>query len=166
MSTPHAVNVGCFGGEVWIQVGGRGNFQGCPSLKKFAEAMIARGYRSFIVDLASCEHMDSTFMGTLTGISQNLRALDGGSLRALNVNRRNADLFENLGLNHLFSVEPAGADPITPAEKGAGLLPLPSESGPAHEVVLAAHEALVAANPENAVRFRDVLEYLKGTPPR
>jgi len=162
MSTPCAVSVACFDREVWIRVEGRGNFQGCASLKKFVEAMIGRGYRLFVVDLASCEHMDSTFMGTLTGISQNLRALGEGSLRALNVSTRNVDLFENLGLNHLFSVEPAGATPMTPAEHGDKLLPLPSDAGPEREVVLAAHEALIAANPENAHRFRDVLEYLKG----
>jgi hypothetical protein len=106
--------------------------------------------------------MDSTFMGTLAGISQNLRGLGQGSVRALNVSPRNVSLFENLGLNLLFVVEPAGDAPVTPAEQGAGLLQLPTDSGPEREVVLAAHQALVAANPANAERFRDVLEYLGG----
>jgi len=120
---PCAVSVACFDREVWIRVEGRGNFQGCASLKKFVEAMIGRGYRLFVVDLAACEHMDSTFMGTLTGISQNLRIVGEGSLRALNVSPRNVELFENLGLNHLFSVEPAGAAPVAPAEQGPGFFP-------------------------------------------
>jgi hypothetical protein len=123
--------------------------------------MIQRGYREFIIDLAACDHMDSTFMGTLTGISQNLRQLGQGSLRALNVSPRNVDLLENLGLNFLFEVEPLGAEPKLPAEQGAQLMVLPSEGGPEKEVILAAHEALVAANPVNADRFRDVMEYLK-----
>ena len=107
--------------------------------------MIQRGYREFIIDLAACDHMDSTFMGTLTGISQNLRQLGQGSLRALNVSPRN----------------PIGEEPKLPAEQGAQLMMLPTESGPEKEVILAAHEALVAANPVNADRFRDVMEYLK-----
>ena len=71
------------------------------------------------------------------------------------------DLLENLGLNFLFEVEPLGAEPKLPAEQGAQLMVLPSEGGPEKEVILAAHEALVAANPVNADRFRDVMEYLK-----
>jgi anti-sigma B factor antagonist len=162
--TPTSVSVACFGREVWIRIEGRGNFQGCPALRKFTEAMIARGYRDFSLDLAACEHMDSTFMGTLAGISQQLRTLGGGTLRTLNVSPRNADLFENLGLNHLFAVEPSGPEPVMPSVAGAKLLPLPCDSGTTgdRELVLAAHEALVAANPENADRFRDVLDYLKG----
>ena len=160
--SPVTVKVACFNREVWIRIEGRGNFQGSGSLKKFVHAMIQRGYRDFIVDLAACEHMDSTFMGTLTGISQNLRELGQGGLRALNVSPRNVELLENLGLNFLFSVEPLEAELKTPAEQGAELMVLPTEQGAEKDVVLAAHEALVAANPLNADRFKDVLEYLRG----
>jgi anti-anti-sigma regulatory factor len=162
MSSSIVVSVACFGREVWIRVEGRASFQGCPALKKFTEAMISRGYRDFSVDLAVCEHMDSTFMGTLTGISQKLRSLGEGSLRTLNVSPRNVELFENLGLNHLFAVEPVGAVAATTTVPGAKLLPLPCDPEAANrEVVLAAHQALIAANPDNAERFRDVLDYLK-----
>jgi anti-anti-sigma regulatory factor len=165
MNLPVTVSVACFDREVWVQVEGRGNFQGSAPLKKFVEAMILRGYRDFVIDLAACDHMDSTFMGTLTGISQSLRELGQGSLRALNVNPRNVQLFENLGLNLLFIVEPVGSPQVMPAELGAKLLKLPMETGPERELVLAAHQALAAANPANAARFRDVLEYLQGGDP-
>jgi len=155
------VSVACFDREIWIRVDGRGNFQGSSSIRKFVHAMIERGYRQFVVDLGSCEHMDSTFMGTLAGISQNLRDLGHGSLVVLNVSPRNVALLENLGLNLLFSVQAMGAELQIPAEKGAKLLPLPTETGLEKEIVVSAHEALVAANPENASRFRDVLDYLK-----
>jgi anti-anti-sigma regulatory factor len=158
------VSVACFDRLVWLRVQGRGNFQGCPSMMKFVQAMILRGYREFVIDLASCEHMDSTFMGTITGISQSLRELGQGSLRALNVNARNVELFSNLGLDMLFTVEPAGPVPVLPAEEGASFLELPAETGgPERDVILAAHQALVAANPANAERFRDVLDYLQGS---
>ncbi len=158
---PVTISVACFDREVWIRVEGRGNFQGSGALKKFVHAMILRGYRNFLIDLVACDHMDSTFMGTLTGISQNLRELGQGKLRVVNVSPRNVELLENLGLNFLFDVEPLGAEPLRPAEQGAKLMTLPAESGPEKEIILAAHEALVAANPINADRFRDVLEYLK-----
>lgn len=164
MSVPATVSVACFDRQVWVKVFGRGNFQGCPSLKKFVQAMILRGYREFVIDLAACDHMDSTFMGTLTGISQSLRELGQGSLRALNVNARNGELFSNLGLDMLFNVEPAGPVPVLPSEQGASFLELPADTGgPERDVILAAHQALVAANPANAERFRDVLDYLRGS---
>ena len=159
--SPVTVKVACFDRVVWIRVEGRGNFHGSGSLKKFVHAMIQRGYRDFIVDLDACEHMDSTFMGTLTGISQNLRELGQGSLRTLNVSPRNVELLENLGLNFLFAVEPLETELKTPAEQGAELMLLPLELSAEKEIVLAAHEALIAANPLNAERFKDVLEYLK-----
>lgn len=163
MNPPVTVSVACFDREVWIHVEGRGNFQGSAPLKKFVQAMILRGYREFVIDLASCDHMDSTFMGTLTGISQNLRELGQGSLRVLNVSPRNVELFVNLGLDMLFSVEAMGESAVKPAEAGAQLLQLPMEAGPERELILSAHQALVAAHPDNAERFRDVLEYLKAS---
>lgn len=161
VTPPVTVSVACFSNEVWIRIEGRGNFQGSGALKKFAHTMILRGYRNFLVDLAACDHMDSTFMGTLTGISQKLREVGQGSLRTINVSPRNVELLENLGLSFLFSVEPMGLQPLVPKDPEPGLTPLPVEGGAQKEVVLEAHEALVAANPVNASRFRDVLEYLR-----
>ncbi len=163
--SPVTVSVACFAREVWIRIDGRGNFQGSGAVKKFVHAMIQRGYREFIVDLSPCTHMDSTFMGTLTGVSQNLRELCQGSLRVINVSSRNVELLENLGLHFLFAVEPAREELIVPAEQGAELMVLPTEADPEKGIILAAHEALVEANPLNAARFRDVLEYLRKPQP-
>lgn len=161
MKIPATVSVGCFDRHVWIRVAGKGNFQSSGSLSRFVQAMIRRGHREFVIDLEACEHMDSTFMGTLTGISQNLRELGQGSLRVLNVSVRNVALLENLGLNHLFGVEALGDRPKTPAEPGAELMELPAVPVVEKELVLSAHEALAASNPANAERFRDALEYLR-----
>ena len=161
VNIPASVSVACFEKEVWIRIEGRGNFQSSGSIKKFVQAMILRGHRSFVIDLGSCEHMDSTFMGTLTGISQKLRELGQGSLLAINVCPRNLELLENLGLTMLFGAEAVGGTHRTPAEAGAQLMKLPIDPVSDREIVLSAHEALIAANPANAERFRDVLEYLK-----
>jgi anti-anti-sigma factor len=165
MTTPANVSAGCFDQDVWIRIEGRGNFQSSGSIRKFVQAMIQRGRRQFVVDLAACDHMDSTFMGTLTGISQNLRDLGQGSLTVINVAPRNVDLMENLGLNFLFGVEAAGPTLRRPLEEEMKLMPLPLDVHADKDIILAAHEALIAANPSNAERFKDVLDYLKhGTP--
>ncbi len=162
MNTPAAtVRAACFDQEVWIRIEGRGNLLVSGTIRKFVQAMILRGRRVFVVDLSACEHMDSTFMGTLTGISQNLRELGQGSLTVINASRRNLELLENLGLNFLFGVEAAGDTPRLPAEEGARLLELPLEPSVDKEVLLEAHEALASSNAANAERFHDVVEYLR-----
>jgi len=165
MTMPADISAGCFDQEVWIRIEGRGNFQSSGSIRKFVQAMIQRGRRHFVIDLAACEHMDSTFMGTLAGISQNLRELGQGSLQVINVAPRNLELMGNLGLNFLFGIEAAGSSMRRPGEEGIKLMPLPVDTNTDKDVILSAHQALIAANPANVERFKDVLDYLKhGTP--
>lgn len=161
MITSAKVSAACFENGVWIRVEGRGDFHSSGTLKRFVRSMIQRGHREFVIDLAACEHMDSTFMGTLTGVAQNLRDLGQGSLRALNVSPRNVELLENLGLTMLFAVEALTADVQSPPRGGQSLHLLPATTEMQRELILSAHEALVEANPQNAVRFHDVLEFLK-----
>ena len=129
--------------------------------------MIQRGHRNFVVDLAACELMDSTFMGTMAGIALRLRELGSGGLTVLNPNIRNQSLLENLGLDHLFSFElPEG---VRPPPRQAAQEPLNSATTDAaaqQAAILSAHEALVEADPENEERFKDVLELLKQDSPQ
>ena len=155
------VSAACFGSGVWIRIEGRGDFHSSGALKQFVRSMIQKGQNEYVIDLAGCEHMDSTFMGTLTGISQNLRDIAQGSLRVVNVSQRNVDLLENLGLSMLFKVESAASEMQIPPVEDVSLDILPETTEPQKEIVLSAHEDLAGANKSNAERFRDVLEYLK-----
>jgi anti-sigma B factor antagonist len=148
-------------------VEGRGSFQNSPGLKEFSKCMIQKGFRNFVVDLEKCELMDSTFMGTLAGISLRLREFGQGSLQAINVNDRNSGLLESLGLNQLFEVRCPG-DANAPQSPEAKQLeePKPPQPVATRETILTAHQALIAAQPENAARFKDVLEYLKQENPK
>jgi anti-anti-sigma factor len=150
------VQVGVAGTAVWIRVEGRGSFQNSAGLKEFAEEMQQRGHRDFIVDLGKCELMDSTFLGTLAGIALGLGS--DGRLTVVRPNARNRDVMSNLGLDRIFTVSDQVPEPLPTklesAERGA---PQPAQ----RETIVEAHENLVAASPENAVRFKDVLEFLK-----
>lgn len=120
--------------------------------------MIQRGHRDFVVDLDSCELMDSTFMGTLAGLALRLREIGQGGLRAVNVNTRNADLLENLGLDQLFTVE---GDSRETAPATLKTTEPSSDVQDQKGAVLAAHEALIKADAQNAAKFKDVIEYLR-----
>lgn len=160
MSLPASILVGVAGKTVHVKVQGKGSFQNSPALKEFARQMLDRGYRVFVIDLADCPVMDSTFMGTLAGIALRLREAEGGVLRVRNVNERNYELLRNLGLDNLFQIE-AYEDRETVSEPA--MLPnRPALSKSEHaECMIEAHEALVDADPENLARFKDVLEYLR-----
>lgn len=119
--------------------------------------MIQRGNRDFVVDLGACELMDSTFMGTLAGVALRLREIGQGGLRAVNVNIRNTALLENLGLDQLFVVEAGPSTDAPPSLRQAD----PGREEDAKGTVLEAHEALIQADSQNAVKFKDVVEYLR-----
>ncbi|MDB6152178.1 MAG: anti-sigma factor antagonist [Chthoniobacteraceae bacterium] len=161
MTTQPSILVGTTDRTVWVRVEGKGSFLNSTGLKEFAKEMINRGFRDFVMDLKNCPVMDSTFMGTLAGIALNLRALGQGQLRATNLNDRNRDLLGNLGLDQLFTIE---SRPDAPGLEPTQAL-LPTEGGDDKlrraQTMLEAHEACVEANPENAAKFKDVLEYLK-----
>ncbi len=161
MSAVSSVQVGLAGPVVWVRVDGRGTFQNSTGLKEFAAEMTRRGHREFVIDLRSCELMDSTFMGTLAGIAMRLGT--EGKLHIVHPNARCRQVLKNLGLDRIVSVEeeaPANA-PGPPLRDAEGNPPREAK----RETIIEAHENLVAANPENAVRFKDVLDFLKHQEP-
>jgi len=119
--------------------------------------MQKRGFREFVVDLKDCELMDSTFLGTLAGIA--LALGKDGKLTVVRANRRNRDILSNLGLDRIFAVEDSAPDPFPTT------LESPEPSAARRETIIEAHENLVAANPENAIRFKDVIDFLRHKEP-
>jgi anti-sigma B factor antagonist len=148
------------GPAVWIRVEGKGTFQNSPGLKEFSRQMMEGGRRDFVVDLANCPAMDSTFMGTLAGMALRLREFGDGHLWVVNRNHRNSELLEGLGLDALFSHDPA---PVVVAPINGSAVEHHADKAFTREVMRAAHEACVQANPENAARFKDVLEHLRAS---
>ncbi len=142
-----------------MRVEGKGTFLNSTGLKEFSKEMVNRGFREFVVDLQKCQVMDSTFMGTLASVALRLRELGQGQLRVINLNERNQDLLSNLGLDQLFSIEVSVSAVAQPAQEP--LPAVPTDKTEQARTMLEAHEAVVEANPENAAKFKDVLEFLK-----
>lgn len=160
VSAKDSVSVGILDRTVCVKVEGRGTFQNSIGLKQVIKQMIQRGYRDFVVDLKDCDLMDSTFMGTLAGAALRLRELGQGQLSVSNANPRSHDLLVGLGLDQLFhvSTKAVGASP----DATAPVLPTQNGSDAASKrAVLEAHEALAAADASNAVKFHDVIEFLR-----
>jgi anti-sigma B factor antagonist len=157
-----SIQVGVNGPAVWVRVEGKGSFLNSGNLKEFARQMLDRGYREFVIDLADCAMMDSTFMGTMAGVSLRLKELGRGHLHVVHCGNRSQELLSGLGLDQIFDIHSNGA----PAPECEALDRGSSDARETKKLeqtqtMLEAHEALCEAAPENLFRFKDVLDYLK-----
>ena len=163
MATPSAkMSVLACKDFVCVKIAGRANFTYGPDFKTLLTELVRKGCEHFIIDLSDCALMDSTFLGILAGFGLKLNqtdAPDGHGIELRNPNTRIADLLENLGALHLFRVT-----------TGALRLPddvqaqTPDAINPTRQQItrtcLEAHQSLVDANPDNAMRFKDVTRFL------
>lgn len=161
VSAPSSIKVGIAAQEVWIRVDGKGSFQNSTALKEFSKEMLARGHRSFVVDLKECTVMDSTFMGTLAGIASKIRAVGGGDLVVVHLNERNQSLLSNLGLDMLLKIEASREVPEDLASHSDALPVAAADKLTEARTMLEAHEAVVQARPANEEKFRDLLDFLR-----
>jgi anti-sigma B factor antagonist len=162
MSMP-SVNLSVLVGKNFacVKISGRANFSSSPDFKTLLLELIQKGYTHFIIDLSECVLMDSTFLGTLAQFGLKLNG-PGGSppgIELLNCNTRVTELLENLGALHLFKTF-SGALNLPEGVKSC----TPESIHPTHEQItrtcLEAHQTLMAVNPENKVRFKDVTQFL------
>jgi anti-sigma B factor antagonist len=158
-----SIQVGVRGPTIWVKVEGRGSFLNSGNLKEFAREMLDRGFREFVVDLADCAMMDSTFMGTMASVALRLKELGRGHLHIVHCGNRSQELLSGLGLDQIFDIHANGArapdcGAFEPAVAGNSSDARKQEQA---ETMLEAHEALCEAAPENLFRFKDVLDFLR-----
>jgi anti-sigma B factor antagonist len=158
-----SIQVGVRGPTVWVKVEGKGSFLNSGNLKEFAREMLDRGYREFVVDLGDCAMMDSTFMGTMASVALRLKELGRGHLHIVHCGGRSQQLLSGLGLDQIFDIHSDGSSPpeceaLEEATKERSPNFRKAEQA---ETMLEAHEALCEAAPENILRFKDVLDFLR-----
>jgi anti-sigma B factor antagonist len=145
-----------------LRVVGRATFSSGIDFQNVVERLLRQGCRYFVLDLADCILMDSTFLGLLAGYGVKLGGdaeRGGGAIELLNPNPRVVELLDNLGVVHLFKIAQRSPDLAPSAEAS----PCESANPTKREITkacLEAHETLMALNPENAVRFKDVARFL------
>jgi anti-sigma B factor antagonist len=146
-----------------VKITGRANFASSPDFKTLLTELLGKGYKRFIIDLSECILMDSTFLGVLAGFGLKLNpkgeANGATGIELVSPTPRVAELLENLGALHLFTVK---AGPLNLGEDVKACVP--ESINPTHEQItrtsLEAHQTLMAINPENVARFKDVAQFL------
>jgi anti-sigma B factor antagonist len=158
-----SIQVGVRGPTVWVKVEGRGSFLNSGNLKEFAREMLDRGYREFVVDLADCAMMDSTFMGTMASVALRLKELGHGHLHIVHCGNRSQELLSGLGLDQIFDIHGNGERPpeCELLDQAAARQSVEARKREQTETMLEAHEALCEASPENIFLFKDVLDFLR-----
>ena len=160
MSSPLAqLFVAVDNGVVYVRVVGRATFAAGVDFKSLLDGVIQQGHQRIAVDLRECPLMDSTFIGLLTAFGMQLPAKAGAGISLHHVNERVQGLLTSLGVAHLFlecnsgdglpehlAVQPTGAIHASHLD--------------VQRTCLEAHEKLMAANPENVARFKDVTKFL------
>lgn len=152
--------VAVFDRTVCVQISGRADFTSSLDLKKLITELWEHGYGHFVFDLGQCRMMDSTFVGVLSGISQQLSNGKNGQrpLELHNLNPRISETLENLGVAQLFSITdtPAPAtDKYEPLAKGDAITQVELA-----RTCLEAHQTLMSIKPENIQKFKDVAQFL------
>ena len=153
--------VDAYADPVLIRIEGRASFANSGSLKDFFAEMIRQGKPRFVVDFQQCTSMDSTFLGVLAGAAIELRRQPSpGTLTLARVGERNLELIRNLGLHRLATVD-GGTFPMNFAHGTQALDAKAKTEIESARLVLEAHENLITADASNAVKFQDVLAFLR-----
>lgn len=142
---------------VYVRVHGLGNMNNCMTFKEFIDRMQSEGYRTFVIDLAECRGIDSTFMGILLGLR------DG--LVVVNANPHCRRQMESIGLHRVLKIQ----DEAATLPPGLELKELPdAECDPVArlKLIMKAHQDLIAIDRQNEARFgaflRDIAKNLHG----
>jgi anti-anti-sigma factor len=144
-----------------FRLSGKGSFQNAGLLKEAAHQLLQEGKLHFTLDLQECSGLDSTFLGVVAGLAQNLRKIQG-SLRVVHVTGRNLELFENMGLDRFIDLGPA-SEVVAPDNTGEPekVRPQALSKEQIQKTMLEAHETLIELDERNRVKFEDVVKYLK-----
>ena len=167
MSAEESIRVGCLGSVAWVRVNGSANHENAACIKEFLASRFEKGWRRFVIDLADCRGIDSTFIGMLYRLATKVSAEDPeGVVDIINPGERNAKSIQKLGLDDQIGVDLEGSRWLRERDLVVENLGNPTCSGRLDriehaEFVLDAHEALIAANEENRGRFCDVVDFLR-----
>lgn len=143
----------------YVKVHGHATFQQAGDLRDFVHAQLAARHSGVLVDLDNCSSVDSTFVGTLTSLTMKYRRTGLGCLKLFNVRPRVREVLATLGLTRVLEIcDDAGN---AAAANYSVLATAPRSKIDIARLMLTAHETLAQLNEQNAVEFKNVVDYLR-----
>ena len=146
------------GDVVAIKVVGKGTHLNSHLLKQFFQQVFDQHIHRIQIDVGECSYMDSTFLGTLTGMALRTREKNLPPIQLVNLHQRIKDMLVNLGVDSYF--EPGGFQEQT-ANTMRNISGEPPDIEEKTQEMISAHEALIRANANNAAKFQDVITLMQ-----
>ena len=159
MEKEESILVGKCDNIVILRIYGKGDFINSQYVKDYIYNLLESENPEIIIDLSQCSTMDSTFMGTLAGISSKLMQKKLHKLILLNMNSHIEALLKNLGLLYILDSRNKIEPPISSEMKPIDMQELSKTNCIIH--MIEAHEKLIEADSKNEVKFESVLNLLK-----
>ena len=144
-------------GVAQIRVVGLADYQVSGELRNYGEEMLEQGVRTFVVDLAKCQQMDSTFIGVLALLGK--EAKHRATLILVNASQPHREALQQLGVKELFTFSRRKSKETTwesICEAAADV----GDIGSVADTVLIAHKTLMEASPDNIPLFEDLVKIL------
>lgn len=157
-SLPARLSFATSGDAACYRVIGKPSLDLSNLLHDSAERLLATGHYHFVVDLAACPSVDSTFIGVLLFIWKGVRKVAApGGVCLMNAGELVRHQLDSLGVLERFdlaTVDQAGVhfEELDVASAGKTATTW---------LCLTAHRELIEANPANAAKFKDVVEFLE-----
>lgn len=149
------------GGDAFlVLIQGRATYTTCRAFGEFLEAAPQSGRRVLIIDLKNCASIDSTVLGLIAGAATDFRKING-EIYLQNATGRIRDVITNLGLPELLTLLPEGESHPAATALLNSEMEEKSAAPACNGTILQAHETLMAANPENIARFKDVVAFMR-----
>jgi anti-anti-sigma factor len=147
------------GDAVCVRIRGRADVSVSVGFKALLTRMIERHFQQYEVELSECQLMDSTFLGVLCGFAARREETGDSRPILLNPNDRIRGLVESLGVDDLFAM--SSGNPVTDLSNCAHVARTEEPSRLAlKETSLEAHRTLIALNPDNLPKFKELTEFL------
>jgi serine phosphatase RsbU (regulator of sigma subunit)/anti-anti-sigma regulatory factor len=141
----------------WVRIAGRGTWTSAEPFHAFSHAAL-RGGRGLTIDFSACEHLDSTFLGSIHEVVRAGR--DSGvqvCLQGLSAPLRG--LFEELSMRLVLGCLQETAAPLP--DDLEPLAPSTPSDSLTQQRLLRAHETLASLSERNREEFRSVIESLR-----
>jgi len=146
------------GERCFLEVRGRGTWAEADAFHETARGVLETG-RPLAIVLARCDHLDSTFLGTIHELVDAAEGEEGSSLDVVGVPEPIRREFEELGMTRVLEHVHSGSEALPP-----DMQPLSrgSADGPDSQLrVLRAHEALAALSARNQEKFLAVVDAVR-----
>ncbi len=152
------------GSIIFVRVVGLATMNNSFYLQEVLEDSRGRGFRQFTFDLARCGGFDSTFMGMLLGLAQEMAAPSAPARSACEVVVVNADsshrkLLAGVGVDRMVQIHPEAVQ--FPEVELRRLEDRPDDPKRRIRAIISAHESLVRLGGPNREKFGTLLDGLK-----